>query len=123
MQSTCCVAHHQDAERSEVRGPVVHLNSVSRRRQVMKKVLFATASVLVPFIASDATATARAQGASAPATMTLPRPDFHFQGQVGRTYQDSDPATFPHVVRPPKGAPNIVVLLLDDVGFGQFIAF
>jgi arylsulfatase len=24
----------------------------------------------------------------------LPRPDFHFDGQIGRTYLDSDPARF-----------------------------
>lgn len=52
--------------------------------------------------------------------MSLPRPDFHFKGQVGRTFQDSDPATFLQIVRPPKDAPNIVLILLDDVGFGQF---
>ena len=53
----------------------------------------------------------------------LPRPDFHFTGEVGRTYQDSDPAQFPKPVQPPKGAPNIVLILLDDVGFGQFSTF
>jgi hypothetical protein len=56
-------------------------------------------------------------------SLSLPRPDFHFKGQVGRAYQDSDPATFPQIVRPPKGAPNIVLILLDDVGFGQFSVF
>ncbi|MDI9238258.1 arylsulfatase [Lysobacter sp. LF1] len=53
----------------------------------------------------------------------LPRPDFHFDGQVGRTYADSDPAQFPQPVQPPPGAPNIVLILLDDVGFGQFSTF
>ncbi|MBA4011453.1 MAG: arylsulfatase [Phenylobacterium sp.] len=53
----------------------------------------------------------------------LPRPDFHFTGQVGRTYKDSDPAQFPQPVAAPKGAPNIVLILLDDVGFGQFSTF
>lgn len=53
----------------------------------------------------------------------LPRPDFHFTGQVGRTYKDSDPAQFPQPVQPPAGAPNIVLILLDDVGFGQFSTF
>lgn len=53
----------------------------------------------------------------------LPRPDFHFTGEVGRTYLDSDPAQFPQPVQPPKGAPNIVLILLDDVGFGQFSTF
>jgi arylsulfatase A-like enzyme len=53
----------------------------------------------------------------------LPRPDFHFTGQVGRTFKDSDPAQFPQPTEPPKGAPNIVLILLDDVGFGQFSTF
>jgi arylsulfatase A-like enzyme len=56
-------------------------------------------------------------------SLSLPRPDFHFRGEVGRTYLDSDPATFPQIVRPPKGAPNIVLILLHDVGFGQFSVF
>lgn len=53
----------------------------------------------------------------------LPRPDFHFSGGVGRTYLDSDPAQFPQPVQPPTGAPSIVLILLDDVGFGQFSTF
>jgi arylsulfatase A-like enzyme len=57
------------------------------------------------------------------AAQSLPRPDFHFPGNVGRTYQDSDSPMFPQVVRPPKGAPNILLILLDDVGFGQFSTF
>src|SRR5438874_13750331 len=70
--------------------------------------------------------TAWAQSPASPlpaGSLSLPRPDFHFPGNVGRTYQDSDPATFPQVVRPPKGAPNILLILLDDVGFGQFSTF
>src|ERR1700733_15286605 len=35
----------------------------------------------------------------------LPRPDFHFEGQIGRTYRDSDPAQFPQAVTAPKGSP------------------
>src|SRR5262245_33263540 len=53
----------------------------------------------------------------------LPRPDFHFQGNVGRTYQDSDPPQFPQPVQAPKNAPNVLLILIDDVGFGQFSTF
>jgi Sulfatase len=53
----------------------------------------------------------------------LPRPDFHFQGQIGRTYLDSDPAQFPQPVTAPKGAPNILLVLIDDCGFGQYGTF
>jgi arylsulfatase A-like enzyme len=58
-----------------------------------------------------------------PPAQSLPRPDFRFKGQVGRTFQDSDPPTFPQILRPPKGAPNVLLIILDDVGFGQFSAF
>jgi arylsulfatase len=53
----------------------------------------------------------------------LPRPDFHFSGNVGRTYQDSDPPDFPQPVKAPRGAPNILLILIDDAGFGQFSTF
>lgn len=53
----------------------------------------------------------------------LPPPDFHFRGEVGRTHLDSDPAQFPQPVQAPPGAPSIVLILLDDVGFGQFSTF
>ena len=42
------------------------------------------------------------------------------------TYDAKDPATkFPPIVplRPPAGAPNVLVILLDDVGFGASSAF
>ncbi len=53
----------------------------------------------------------------------LPRPDYHFPGKVGRTVADSDPAQFPQPVKAPPGAPNVVVIILEDVGFGQFGTF
>src|SRR5215510_8090758 len=53
----------------------------------------------------------------------LPRPDFHFTGEVGRTYLESDPAQFPKMVQAPAGAPNILLILIDDCGFGQYSTF
>lgn len=54
---------------------------------------------------------------------SLPRPDFQFPGKVGRTYKTSDPPQFPQPVKAPEGAPNIVLILLDDSGFGQYSTF
>ena len=54
---------------------------------------------------------------------SLPRPDFQFPGKVGRTYKTSDPSQFPQPVKAPEGAPNIVLILLDDSGFGQYSTF
>src|SRR4051812_13493809 len=53
----------------------------------------------------------------------LPRPDFRFPGEVGRTYLESSPPQFPQPVQAPKGAPNVVLILIDDAGFGQFSTF
>jgi hypothetical protein len=53
----------------------------------------------------------------------LPRPDFHSSGNVGRTYLDSDPPQSPQPVRAPNCAPNVMLILIDDVGFGQFSTF
>jgi arylsulfatase len=54
----------------------------------------------------------------------LPVPDRSYPGLV--TYDAKDPDTeFPPIrpLRPPGGAPNVVVVLLDDVGFGASSAF
>lgn len=40
-----------------------------------------------------------------------------------RTVQESSKAQFPQPVTAPANAPNIVIILLDDVGFGQFGTF
>jgi arylsulfatase len=67
---------------------------------------------------------ARPAASAAPAPIdVLPFPDFHFRGSVGRTIAESDPPEFPQPVRPPKGAPNIVFILIDDAGYGQFGTF
>jgi arylsulfatase A-like enzyme len=54
----------------------------------------------------------------------LPMPDVTPPGLT--TYDAKDPATaFPPIVpiRPPEGAPNVLLVLLDDVGFGAASAF
>ncbi len=53
----------------------------------------------------------------------LPTPDFKFEGKVGKTYLESSPPEFPQPTKAPAGAPNIVLILLDDSGFGQYNAF
>ena len=41
-----------------------------------------------------------------------------FHGRIGRDWRDSTP-WWPERVRPPSGAPNVVLVVLDDVGFAQ----
>jgi arylsulfatase A-like enzyme len=54
----------------------------------------------------------------------LPMPDRPHEGPI--TYDAKNPETsFPAIepLRPPAGAPNVLVILLDDVGFGASSAF
>lgn len=54
----------------------------------------------------------------------LPIPDIRYAGLVTYDAKDAD-TTFPPItpLRPPAGAPNVLVVLLDDVGFGASSAF
>ena len=61
-------------------------------------------------------ATAAADGSE------LPRPSPPFKGTIGKTFKESK-QDFPQPFKAPKGAPNILVILLDDVGFGHPGAF
>jgi arylsulfatase len=54
----------------------------------------------------------------------LPLPDRNYVGLT--TFDAKDPDTkYPPIepLRPPKGAPNVLIILLDDVGFGASSAF
>ena len=52
----------------------------------------------------------------------IPRPIASYAGTVGRLTEDSAPAPM-DLDGAPDGAPNVVVVLLDDVGFGSFATF
>ncbi len=69
----------------------------------LKQLIAGTAIVLIaiPVMAQD----------------VLPRPEQPFRGVIGRTPNDFKP-DFPKSIEAPKGAPNIVLILTDDVGFG-----
>ncbi len=45
-----------------------------------------------------------------------------FKGKIAKSYEDSV-EHWPAKKRPPEGAPNVIVFLLDDTGFGQIGSF
>jgi arylsulfatase A-like enzyme len=55
---------------------------------------------------------------AAAAQLVLPRPDHTFAGIANRTLQGSKP-DYVEPVRAPRGAPNILLVLIDDTGFGN----
>ncbi|NJD32806.1 MAG: arylsulfatase [Gammaproteobacteria bacterium] len=61
-------------------------------------------------------------GAAASAQEVLPAATAPFKGQIGLDVKDSRP-DFPMPVQAPKGAPNVVLILLDDVGYSASSTF
>ncbi len=59
---------------------------------------------------------------SAWAQEVLPRPEQPFKGKIGRTAAESTP-DFPKAMTAPKGAPNILLIMPDDVGFAASSTF
>jgi arylsulfatase A-like enzyme len=59
-----------------------------------------------------------------PQREVLPIPDQPYQGTLPLDAKDPD-ATFPPIepLRPPAGAPNVLIVLIDDAGFGSSSAF
>lgn len=60
--------------------------------------------------------------ASSWAQEVLPHPPQPFKGKIGRTAKESTP-DFPKGIEAPKGAPNVLLILTDDVGFGASSTF
>jgi arylsulfatase A-like enzyme len=62
------------------------------------------------------------QPVSPQAQEVLPRPESPFKGTIGTTYKDSVPDKIP-LITAPNGAPNVLIVLIDDCGFGQWGTF
>ena len=74
-------------------------------------------ALLCTFCAS----TTSAQKQAAPEV--LPKPEQAFSdAKIGRTYKDSKPGTMA-LSKAPSGAPNVLIILIDDSGFGQWGTF
>ena len=57
-----------------------------------------------------------------PPGTVLPAPEPPFKGSIGRTYKDSQPDKI-QVAKAPAGAPNVLMILIDDVGYGAWSTF
>jgi len=62
-------------------------------------------------------------GASQAAGAILPAAEQRYEGKIGRTLAESDPPKYAPLPKPPAGAPNVLVILTDDVGFGATTPF
>lgn len=88
----------------------MHETVIHRRLSMILRISFAVSASSV------------ALASPAVAQHVLPTAPEAFTGTVGRTYADSVPA-FPTPVAAPAGAPNVLVIMTDDVGFGAASTF
>jgi arylsulfatase A-like enzyme len=90
-----------------------------KREGMRRRSLLLSTTSLVALSGISATAPlAQAQQAEE----ILPKPEPPFQGKIGRTVKDSTP-DFPKGAEAPAGAPNVLLILTDDVGFGASSTF
>ncbi len=81
------------------------------------RLLILTWAIIVALVFQVAVPPALAQA-------TLPRPEPTFQGRIGVTYQESQPDTaLLQATQAPEGAPNVLLVLIDDAGFGSASTF
>ena len=93
-----------------------------------RKLFVSTAQVAIAAAAASALSSTEAEAQAAqtprpgaklaPDGTEIPRPSPPFKGTIGKTFKELK-QDFPQPIKAPKGAPNIVLILLDDVGFGH----
>jgi arylsulfatase A-like enzyme len=84
--------------------------------------LLAAASIVALAICSAQVQAQTATAGQPQSSIILPAPQQPFAGAIGRTPADSKP-DFPKQVTAPQGAPNIILIMTDDVGFGASSTF
>ena len=75
----------------------------------------------VGWLAADAQdRTAQGRPSGKPDRTVLPPPPPEFKGKIGENYKESTPDWTPALpLAAPDGAPNVLLIVLDDVGYGQ----
>jgi arylsulfatase A-like enzyme len=84
----------------------------------MNRIRYLTATALVLSMPS----VSLAQSPSGTATEVLPKSAAPFAGKIGTTWKESTP-DFPRPLGAPKDAPNVLLILTDDTGFGHAATF
>jgi hypothetical protein len=93
--------------------------SAADRSAITRRRLLGSTSLLA---ASAIASTTLPRTADAATSQVLPQPEPPFQGKIERTLKGSVP-DFPKGVEAPAGAPNVLLILTDDVGFGASSTF
>src|SRR6187399_121322 len=89
----------------------------------MRRTIAASLSILcIVLLACSRQGGEQATSAANAKQVVLPKPAAPFAGKVGTTYKESTP-DYPKPVKAPEGAPNVLLILTDDTGFGHAATF
>ena len=96
-------------------------NDRSKLRLAITSATTAAVSMLIA-VAMGLPAAAQSVSPAWPDRSKLPQALAPFEGEIGETYKDSK-SDWQSPIEAPDGAPNVLIILLDDVGFGQTSTF
>src|SRR6476660_5501152 len=97
----------------------------SAKQIILGRMLAAAVIAIAPSARTEIQTTGRPGSPSATTTISgkqLPAPDPRFGGVIKDISTDSTPYWPPTVV-PPKGAPNVLLIMTDDQGYGVTSTF
>jgi len=80
------------------------------------RILFVLLIALVPFCSTNAQQKPAAE--PWPNRKVLPIEPYQKKGIIAPNIKDSDPIDWPKEISAPAGAPNVLLIMIDDVGFG-----
>jgi arylsulfatase len=98
---------------------------VRRKTFLTALAAFAASALFAWMLTTSGWLLARLQAQKNPSARTpdvLPIPEPPFRGVIGRKASQSKP-DFPKEVTAPKGAPNVLLIMTDDTGFGASSTF
>jgi hypothetical protein len=90
------------------------------KRIYLSAILAAAVMAVAPFARAQIQTTGTPGSPSATTTIdgtSIPAPPAPFAGKIGLTTKDSQPG-WPANIVPPKGAPNVLLIITDDQGYG-----
>ncbi len=88
----------------------------------MKKFIIYVLVTAIPALTGCNKGSHREESTNDSSNNKLPYDDPPFHGKIGKTYKESE-MEWPALPKPPKGAPNVILIMLDDVGFGMTSTF
>src|SRR4029077_12064356 len=110
--------HHLGMKELNLLNNVLFAEESLSVKTLIIRIVFSASLTVLPAMAQQTTGTPGSPGATTTIDgKYLPNPPPSFGGKINLSAADSKPGWPPNVV-PPKGAPNVLLIMTDDQGYG-----